>query len=297
MDRIGCVLLIPNCSKPTWEEHTKRLCTMLTSLGIRVLLHRTPAALMQAEPFQGQLLPGCYTCDDGFPPETELCLTLGGDGTLMRHAALAARHSVPVMGVNLGYLGYMAELDVTDGPEYYEQLCRGSYRIDARLMLQVRALRGEKELAAGVAINEVGVIKALPGRMTTLEVLANGSLLTDYTGDGILAATPTGSTAYSLSAGGPVVEPQAKVMLITPICPHASGARPLVMDASGHITFRMKQQCSAPTALCCDGEELCRLQPGDLIEVSRAPFDLKLVRVKDRNFYDVFREKMKYRGG
>lgn len=217
----------------------------------------------------------------------DMVATFGGDGTLLAAATVAAENRVPVLGVNLGKLGFMTAF----GSEEAGALARilgGDYLLDRRMMLRVRVLRGEREVFAMNALNDACVTARELSRTITLEIHCDGSCAATLRGDGVIAATPTGSTAYSLSAGGPVIDPRTDCMVFTPICAHTPYARPMVIPAVDGAEIHVPERA----ALTVDGQRACDIEPGDRVVVSKSDICAELVRGVDYDFYGIMRRKL-----
>ncbi len=225
-------------------------------------------------------------------PDLDLLLTLGGDGTLLRGARQVARHGTPVLGVNFGHVGFLTSAAPEELVSSLDQALSGDIWLDERMMLAVRAeapdgtLRGEF-----LAVNDVVLHKGGVARMIRLAVRANGQEVGSYSADGIILATPTGSTAYSLSAGGPVVAPSVDCIIATPICPHTLAVRPLVLPAEETVSVDVLTP-SGDLLLTIDGQEDAQLAPGDCVVVRRAPWRVRLVRFPGQTFFSTLRRKL-----
>lgn len=231
----------------------------------------------------------------GFDPSAvDLLVTLGGDGTLLRGARLVAAHTAPVLGVNLGHLGFLTSVAVTELTDAIDRLFQGEYWIDARMTLDAtvhRAAGGEAE--SFLALNDAVIHKGGLARIVRLavEVEPEHVEVGSYNADGIILATPTGSTAYSLSAGGPIVVPSLDCILATPICPHSLAVRPIVLPITAVIAVHAIGPAEG-LILTVDGQDGAELLPGDHVVVRRGPHTVKLVRFKDENFFSTMRQKL-----
>lgn len=220
--------------------------------------------------------------------ETRFVVVLGGDGTLLRAAKELAHHRRPLLGVNLGHLGFLTEVEVPDVYAALTEFLAGRYVLDARLMLSAVVLRQGQEVARFQALNDVVVTKGPFARLVDLEASVDGSFVTTYRGDGLIISTPTGSTAYSLSAGGPVVNPNLGVVLLTPICPHSFFDRSVVIGEWSTVQVRVRAE-HRETLLTVDGQEGFRLEDGDEVAVARDALPVDLMRRPGWNFYHVLR--------
>lgn len=225
----------------------------------------------------------------------DLVVCFGGDGTILHMAKAATRHGVPILGVNIGTMGFMAELESSELPKL-AQIAKGDYRIDSRMMLDVTVRRDRDIIYHDICLNDVVITKGAVARIVHLSVACDGIQAMECGGDGIIIATPTGSTAYNLSAGGPIVEPEAKSILITPICAHDMVSRSLVASDKRVITVGLTHNARRNAFLSVDGGRAVRLNMGDVATVRRSNMETKLLRLKERSFYDVVNTKFKNYG-
>ena len=222
----------------------------------------------------------------------ELIICFGGDGTILHMAKTATRRGIPLLGVNIGTMGFMAELESTELSRL-AQLATGEYTVDSRMMLDVTVQRDRDIIFHDYALNDVAITKGAVARIVHLSVKCDGVEAMECGGDGIIVATPTGSTAYSLSAGGPIVEPEAENILITPICAHEMGARCIVASDRRVVTVELARNARRNAYLSVDGGKALRLNMGDVATIRRSKLETKLVRLKQRSFYDVVNAKFK----
>ncbi|MCF2596503.1 NAD(+)/NADH kinase [Pseudoflavonifractor phocaeensis] len=224
-------------------------------------------------------------------PEADLLVCFGGDGTILHAARDATLHNVPLMGVNMGSVGFMAELERGELAQL-APLARGEYTIEERMMLDVRVFRGDRMVSQDLALNDAVLSKGSMARVAELEVLADQTQVTAMTGDGVIIATPTGSTAYSMSAGGPIVEPTSQCIIVTPVCAHRLAARAMVLAPQRLVTVRLPKGNRKHLYLSVDGGKAVRLTGGDRVEISRSTYTTKLVQLAHRNFYQVINQKL-----
>lgn len=226
--------------------------------------------------------------------DAQLVLTLGGDGTLLRPAPLANEYEVPLLGINLGHLGFLAEME----PEEIDTLptiLKNGYECTERMMLNISILRDSKCIGGFVALNDA-VIRSGIGKPANIVLSDGDSDLLEYVCDGFIVATPTGSTAYSMSAGGPILEPRSDGIVVTPICPHTLSARPVVFGAAQQaIYLRVVNADRIRALLECDGAEVGELHNGDIVQVNRHETPLKLVKLRNKSFYKVLNDKISRR--
>ena len=221
----------------------------------------------------------------------DLLICFGGDGTILHAARDAALHEVPVLGVNMGSVGFMAELERSELP-LLASLAHGMYTIEERMMLDVKVLRGEKVVSQDMALNDAVISKGSMARVAEMEVFADRVKVTGITGDGVIVATPTGSTAYSMSAGGPIVEPTSKSIVVTPVCAHQLTARAMVLAPERIVTVQLPRGNRKYLYLSVDGGKAVRLSGGDRVDICRSQRFTQLVRLADRSFYQVINQKL-----
>ncbi|MHC5054305.1 MAG: NAD(+)/NADH kinase [Planctomycetota bacterium] len=219
--------------------------------------------------------------------DADVALSFGGDGTLLSIARRLGGRALPILGVNLGRKGFLAELPTDDLEAGIDALVSGSYRVSRRMMLDVRASFGP----CGPALNDAVINRGALSRMLALEVMVDGELVAHHDGDGLIIASPTGSTAYSLSAGGPLVTPGVDAILIVPICPHSLSTRPIVVDASRVIGVRIVDG-GREAHITIDGQVDWPLEAGTEVEVRRAEAPALLVELGRRNWFRTVREKL-----
>jgi NAD+ kinase len=224
------------------------------------------------------------------PVRCDMILSFGGDGTLLSTADKIGRAQTPILGVNLGGLGYMAEITLDNLYPRVEELLTGAFRVEDRMVLSCR-VAGSPETY--YALNDVVIDKGSFPRVIRIRTTIGGRYLNTYTGDGLIVATPTGSTAYSLSAGGPIVEPALNALIVNPISPHTLADRPMVIGTDREIEAVLESGHSA-AFLSTDGQFHQNLQVGDRVLIQKADYVVKLVLFKDKFFYDVLREKLKW---
>lgn len=222
----------------------------------------------------------------------ELVICFGGDGTILHMAKAATRKNLPILGVNIGTMGFMAELESSELNQL-SRLADNDYTLDRRMMLDVVVQRDRDIIFHDIGLNDVVITKGAIARIAHLAVKCDGVEAMQCGGDGIIVATPTGSTAYSLSAGGPIVEPEASNILITPICAHDVMSRCIVASDKRVITVELMHNARRNAYLSVDGGKALRLNLGDVVTVRKSSFETKLIRLKDRSFYDVVNMKFK----
>lgn len=215
--------------------------------------------------------------------ETDLLLTLGGDGSLLRAARAVAGEQTVVVGINLGRVGFLTEAEPEEWPAILPRLLSGDYWVEERMMLEMEVRRGETCLAQGLALNDVVVGHGTPGSVLRMQVHVDGDLLAGYVADALIVATPTGSTAYALAAGGPIMPPQQRNILLVPVAPHLSLDRAVVL-AEG-VRVRVVIQGHSPAALAVDGQVMATLKAGDAVHVQASAKVARFARVRPRDYF------------
>ena len=221
----------------------------------------------------------------------DMLVCFGGDGTILHAAKDANAFHVPVLGVNLGSVGFMAELEQGE-LSMLSRLAAGKYTIESRMMLDVVVRREGKIIYSDLALNDAAVTKGAVARVVDLEVYGDKVLISSFSADGVIISTPTGSTAYSMSAGGPIVEPTAENIIVTPICPHALSARSFVLGCGRLLSVKLGRMVRKTTYLSVDGGKAFRLNGGDVVEARESKSKTQLVRVTGRTFYEILNHKL-----
>lgn len=222
---------------------------------------------------------------------SDFLIVLGGDGTLLSSARQAAPGGVPILGVNIGRLGFLTEVNVPELLFGLDRLVNGEYMIEERMMLEAKVCRQGSLVEQSMALNDAVITKDAFARLIFLETYVDDEYVATYPLDGLIIATPTGSTAYSLSAGGPLVTPAMELMLITPICPHSLWTRPLVIGANSKVKVIILSE-NAKIMLTMDGQHGFELKKNDIVTICRAPFRAKFIRLQQHSFYYLLRQKL-----
>lgn len=237
--------------------------------------------------------PKLMASQEQMAKEADIILVLGGDGSILQTVRAFAKSKAPIAGINLGHLGFLTLDESENAISTLEQIKKGLFRIENRMMLQTRVVRGSKEVYRGIALNDVVIQKEPMLRVINIKVSVSGSAVNTYHGDGLIIATPTGSTAYSLSAGGPIVPPWVDVIILCPLNCHTLSARPVITSDKELLSARL--ECvHSNVDIVLDGQESFCLKNGDLIEVEKAEQVGKIAVLKPRNFFDVLRRKMSW---
>jgi len=285
--RIGIVL------KPHQPDALKTVCELVAWLSQRGITlvggpeiererieHQTGCPVVQVESAQ-------------LAPQVDLILVLGGDGTMIATARMVGDHDIPVLGVNYGGLGYLAEFRIEELFTGLEAILSGNYRLDKRVMLTVELHRGNELITKNRVLNDVVINKSALARIIEIEVYLNQQFVNSFRADGLIVSTPTGSTAYNLSAGGPVIFPSMNAVVITPICPFTLSNRPIVVpdDATIELILKTDQE---DVSLTLDGQVGFPLNVGDKVVIHKSRTTFNLIQPTNRNYFDVLRDKLRW---
>lgn len=256
----------------------------LTSRGCRVLMAREAAIALNWPAL-------------GYPKEqlmasVDCLMVLGGDGTLLRSARESAPRGVPLLGINLGHLGFLTEIDLPDLLSGLEKLLAGQYFIEERMMLEARVVRAGHTVESSIGLNDAVITKGAFARLIHLETYVNDEFVSTYPADGLIVATPTGSTAYSLSAGGPLVTPELELMMVTPICPHSLWSRPLVISGQSQVRVVVRSK-NEEIMLTVDGQHGYSLKENDTVLVHPSVYRARFVRLRPHSFFYLLRQKLR----
>ncbi|MBR5614885.1 MAG: NAD(+)/NADH kinase [Clostridia bacterium] len=222
--------------------------------------------------------------------KAELIIALGGDGTILKIIADAASHNIPVLGINLGHLGFLTQAE-KDDQKVFERILNEDFTINAAMMLEAKVFRNGREVSQHHALNDI-ILRGDGAKMISLEVEVDGTVTNRYLADGIIVATSTGSTAYSLSCGGPIVHKQLDCIILTPICPHTLKSRCIVIPPDSSVILRFDPAYCAEANLKADGNPVGHLNPGDYIEIVRSEKRAPLATLNTHNYFDVIRKKL-----
>ncbi len=223
--------------------------------------------------------------------EADLVVVLGGDGTLLHAVHLLNGRDIPVLGINLGTLGFMTEVQKADCCEALKEILQDNYQVTERRMLNVTLFRGEKEYLQEVVLNDVVINKATLARIIRLEAYLNGQFMTSYRGDGLIVSTPTGSTAYNMAAGGPVLYPTLNAFVLTPICPHTFANRPVVVAGDKEVEIDLPE-ANGEVYLTLDGQEGVQILEGDRVRIRQSSIPVKLIQSPTHSYFDILRQKL-----
>ena len=223
-------------------------------------------------------------------PYADMLICFGGDGTILHAAKDANAYGVPILGVNMGSVGFMAELEYSE-LSLLSKLADGKFTTESRMMLDVSVIRDGRQIFHDIALNDAALTKGAVARVVDLKISCDNMPMSDFSGDGVVVSTPTGSTGYSMAAGGPIVEPTAENLIITPICAHAMDAKSFVLSSERVVSVRMGRLTRKTAYLSADGGRAFRLQDGDVAEIRKSDKVTKLVRLSGRTFYEILEKK------
>lgn len=275
--------IIPNWQKKNADAVVQEVKTFFEKLGIAVFLAEKTGS---NELCQYRVTPGEWQ------EKVDLVVVVGGDGTILNVARWLAGTELPILGINVGQKGFLAELEIHDITSFLEKVVRKEYFISYRMMIEAEILRKGKRISRHLALNDIVVSKGPFSRIIKLDTYINNDFLESYPGDGLIVSTPTGSTGYSLSAGGPIVNPSLNVLIITPICPHRLYNRSVIVGGEETIVLTVKSQ-QAEILLTVDGQVGVPLQGNDTLLISKACRTTKLINFSGNSFYKLLNKKLK----
>ncbi len=285
---IHTIVMIPNPGKDTGLSVTRDALAVLADAPVSV---RLPLSLRASLSEFAAENVGFFT-DEALYQRADCAVVLGGDGSVIKAAARCAKDAIPILGINLGRVGYLAEAEPNE-LFLLSRLWRGEYRIEHRMMLAVSVLRGGCELhRMHPALNEAVVSNGAISRMVDLSLACDGNFAGNFHADGVIVATPTGSTAYSMSAGGPIIDPALNCLCVTPVCAHSLSARPMLLSANSTLTMENICRREDNTYLTVDGDENFKLLYGDVVSVQKASVETQMIRFHENSFYSVLNQKM-----
>jgi NAD+ kinase len=224
--------------------------------------------------------------------QADLVIAVGGDGTMLYAGSLTRENDIPLLGINRGRLGFLADVMTDDMLTSVDHILAGNYTVESRLLLSAELQRANGEVVTAIAFNDVVLQRSETGRMVDFETSVAGQFVNTHSGDGLIVATPTGSTAYALSCGGPIVEPHLDAMVVVPICPHTLTDRPLVIAASQPIRIRLLNREHTAAAVAIDGHSIGPISPDDSLMISAAEIRIRLIHPPGYDFYGILRSKL-----
>jgi NAD+ kinase len=277
------IAVFPNANKDAGLDITRQLVQWLEIRGVSVMLNESTASKIERSDL-------AYSGHSMYS-EPDIIIALGGDGTLLSIARQVCLYQIPILCINLGHLGFLTEVEVSDMYPALEKVLEGRYSIENRMMLQIAVIRDDMEVEAFYALNDAVISKGSFSRLIRLKAYIDDEFVNNYIADGLIIATPTGSTAYSLSAGGPIVSPNLESILLTPICPHSLNSRSLVISDKEVIRIYIDDP-SSDIVMTIDGQEGFRVANGDIVMLKKAGIYTHLVRVSGKSFYKLLHEKL-----
>jgi NAD+ kinase len=283
------VALIGNDRDPRVVESLRVVASHLTSLGRQVLVD-VGSSIDWA-------IPVARRAEESIAEHVDLIVAVGGDGTMLHAARLASPYGVPVLGVNRGRLGFLADIGPADLPRCLDEILHGDYVRDRRAMLQARLVSPGVPDRTYQALNDVVLLKWRTGRMLDFETWIDGRYVNTHGGDGVVVATATGSTAYALSCGGPILYPELDALVLAPICPHTLSDRPIVVRSTSTIEIRLLERPDTEAQVTCDGVTIGELAQGDRLIVTPADCHVTLLHPRDHDYYRILRSKLRWGRG
>lgn len=273
--------LLVNLDKKRALETAQKIISILAEDGAEVLTDKScPLNDTTAADTAEDVIRAC-----------DIAVTVGGDGTIIHNAKFAALYNKPLLGVNLGRIGFVANIE-PDELDELQRLLTGDYRVQRRMLLEITKTRGNDSVTY-TAVNEAVIHRDSLSSMVDISVEDGFERIVNYRADGMLFATPTGSTAYSFSAGGPVIEPDMRCILLTPVCPHALSSRQVVFGENAVLTARVQKRSDLKCYMTVDGQNYVPVSSDDTVTVKRSPMELQLIILKEKNFYTLLNEKLK----
>lgn len=281
------ISIITNLDRDLDLRYTKELAEYILMLGGKVRIDReTAAEIGIGEPCDDDRLLDC----------SDMVVCLGGDGTFLKAARKIHTKNIPILGINLGNLGFLTEVDRNEIKDAAERIFKNEYKIEERMMLEVEINSAGKPLIRDYALNDAVISRGAISRILHVKTYINDVFVDLFPADGLIVSSPTGSTAYTLSAGGPIVEPDTDVMIITPICPHILYSRSFITKADSTVKAVVDESFIHNAMVTVDGQEGYEIKGGDSMKVRKSEYTIKLVRINSRNFFNILRAKIYYRG-
>jgi NAD+ kinase len=277
------IALVGKYDSPEMSESLPQLADFLRELGYEVLIaHNTADQLGMVNH------PTAEMTEIG--ERADLAVVLGGDGTMLSIARMLVSHDIPLVGINQGRLGFLTDVPAETMLESLAAMLQGEFIVEKRLLLDTRIIRKDKTICAALAFNDVVVSKGSTGRLIEFEAVIDGEFVYSQRSDGLVIATPTGSTAYALSAGGPILHPTLEAFVMVPICAHTLAARPIVVNS--HSVVELQLVYADDARVHFDGQRHCDIQIGDVVQITREPKAIRLLHPKNYSYYRTLREKL-----
>lgn len=282
MKKVG---LIPNIDKDIGLANTAMILDWLIKKNCTINLLETHARLLNRSDLKKD--------EDEIYRDSDFIIVLGGDGTLLSAARNAAIYDTPILGINLGTLGFLAEVEKKASLEALQKVLDGKYVIEKRMMLEASVYdRHNDDVKKLICLNDIGIARGSLSRIIDLRIFINDNFVDDYPADGIIISTPTGSTGYNLSAGGPILDPNTNMMVITPICPHRLYARSIVVSDGDIIKVQIGENFGCDVILTIDGQMGYHLSNNDVVAIQKSHYKTSLIRTSNYSFFDILRKKI-----
>lgn len=279
MKKIG---VLPNIQRDINLDYTKSIVRWLIERG-----HK-PYIIDKISNILGY---NCKSFDNKYDlcRESDFVVVLGGDGTILHQASFCALYNTPLIGINLGTLGYLTDVDKSDGKKALEKILKEEYTIERRMMLEAK-LEGDIS-SSHIALNDVCIVRGALSKIITVNIIINNRYIDTYKSDGIIVSSPTGSTAYNFSAGGPILKPDLDTMVITPICPHKIYSRSSVVSGDDLVSIQIDDSSQDDVIISIDGKNVYNLKKGQVLNISKSKYYTSIIRTNNLSFYDILRNK------
>ncbi|MDK2789111.1 MAG: kinase [Epulopiscium sp.] len=281
MKRIG---LLPNVEKDIGLVNTAMILDWLEKKNCTINLLEVPAQLLQRSDLAKN--------ENQLYRDSDFIVVLGGDGTFLGAARNAALYDTPILGINLGTLGFLAEVEKRSSLEALQKVLNGEYNIEKRMMLEASVYDCHNDERKFICLNDIGITRGSLSRIIDLKIFINDNFVDDYPADGIIISTPTGSTGYNLSAGGPILDPNTNMMVITPICPHSLYARSIVVSDGDIIKVQIGENFGCDVILTIDGQMGYHLKSNDIVTIQKSQYQTSLIKTSIYSFFDILRKKI-----
>jgi NAD+ kinase len=279
--------VVPNIIKDENLKLTKKIIEWLRSKEYNVYVTKKVGNKYDLEQFAHE--------KDKIFSVADCAIVLGGDGTILYTARELAKYKLPILGVNLGNFGFLAEVEEKEALETLEKIGNGEYNVESRMMLETSVNKGDRVTECGLALNDIVITRTSISRMVGYSIYVNGDLVNNYAADGVIISTPTGSTAYNLSAGGPLIAPNNEILVITPICPHTLSARSIVLSGKDEVSITFEHNRTSwdhDLMITIDGQKGMKINNNTCITIRKSKYETRLVKLKDKDFYSLLRKKL-----
>ena len=283
MSRLKHIGIIPNLNKDTDLNCTRRIIKWFNEKKILPYMSKEIATMIEGNVIAVE--------EEALYQLGDCLIVIGGDGTILSVAEHACLHDIPIVGVNLGRLGFLADIEPAEIEYALDKLIHEHYKIEERMMLRATIIEPNGKKSVFNALNEINVSRGSFSRLVEFKICINGALSDLYPADGVIVATPTGSTAYNLSAGGPIVAPLAQTYVVTPICPHTLHSKSIMLCKEDKVQIQTLEE-TKDMALSMDGKLKMYLTPQDIVQIECSPYVTKLIKVSERKFFEILREKI-----